>query len=284
MDLGVLLNDIHDSRSLDQPNYNFGISISSGGLPFGNTLSFDHGASNSDKPMDSSSKNRIIIEPVLACPEDYLYLASLPKRSKLDLVRSTPPETIVGLLNNNLYGVLIEDQYGVLTNKKQSTVLYQHKPMVFNDDLFQTNNINTNTEKINNNNNNTTQNSTFIPPPPPPNMPQPTLELQSSSPQPPPIPPPFNPQPKQKTSPQPETQSSNPNDQLMASIRKGVKLRKIGTPESRKRKDDDTIKDDDPVAKIVLRRKAIKADSEDEEDAKTKEDPGNIELVEDEWA
>nr|QHG11275.1 61k AcORF9 [Oryctes rhinoceros nudivirus]UBR58218.1 PP78/83 protein [Oryctes rhinoceros nudivirus]WDA64491.1 PP78/83 protein [Oryctes rhinoceros nudivirus]WDA64858.1 PP78/83 protein [Oryctes rhinoceros nudivirus]WDA64987.1 PP78/83 protein [Oryctes rhinoceros nudivirus] len=139
MDLSVLLNNLNDVQSNSEYNYNFGVTINSGHLHFGDNISSSVNLSNADKSMDSRncSVKKIIIEPILATQEDFLHLAQFPKRAKFDddIINSEVPNFVVDLINNKTRPILIRDAYGALVGPTGSTKLYQ-TPIAIDDSMF----------------------------------------------------------------------------------------------------------------------------------------------------
>lgn len=163
MDLGVLLTRINEHlANNNSPVYNYGISIGAGhnGTRFDQSqLARYSNATNEMVPRQSSS---LIIEPILAQPDDYIYLASLPqqqqnmrrrrsrnpnannvgtKRRKTNdnntddddddddnddnhIIRSTIPKKFTSL-NGQTHDVYVRDRFGRLGKHPNSTVLVQ---------------------------------------------------------------------------------------------------------------------------------------------------------------
>lgn len=129
MDLGILLNDINGRlKTMDERCYNFGITINTGRHCAWNDISKNGGISNTSQYMDAQENNRsrLIIEPILAEPMDYVYLATLPKRAKIDdsLIKSSIPDTVMDSLKEP-HKVLVYDDMGALTKNKNNTLLLQ---------------------------------------------------------------------------------------------------------------------------------------------------------------
>ena len=135
MDLGLLLKQINGNvAAMDKCNYNFGIFISSDNGGFGHNVPKCQKFAESNQRLDSqSSRGHILIEPVMATPNDYMYLATLPKRARMidncdndyPLIRSKMPTNVVDALNGHREKVLIQDPFGSHQLGENATVSYK---------------------------------------------------------------------------------------------------------------------------------------------------------------
>lgn len=315
MDLGILLNDINNARSGNKLGYNFGITISRGGLLDWNNISECNSSSISNKQMDSFERQKIIIEPVLTKPSDYLYLAELSKQAYLQdsngLIKSTIPDTIIDSQTNKRYNVLISDQYGSLTQNKDGSSELFKSHIVVDDSILGTSKSQNTASPLFSNlspaNSSISQSSassapqpsilpsSSIPPTPPPPPPFPTQTSQPSIPPVPPplpsmniLPPPPPPPPPQSISQSTTKVSNEPNtkqhqktqvvdtqDLLFSQIRAGVKLRKITETIDRNLEIDQNQTKDNSLLAILSRRIHI--------EPYDTEDDNNNQEVDDSW-
>lgn len=134
MDFGILLSDLNGRlKTMDKYNYNFGITINAGRGIAWPAIPNAQGIPNTYQRMDAQEydRSRLIIEPILAEPMDYVYLATLPKRAKVDdsLIKSSIPDTVMDSLREP-HKVLVYDDMGALTNNKKNTLLLQTPTLI----------------------------------------------------------------------------------------------------------------------------------------------------------
>ncbi|ATY70219.1 61 kDa AcORF9-like protein [Tomelloso virus] len=290
MDFGVLLQDI----SVQQSNsYNFGLSIerdllrdsilndvgssvehfhvrsiTTGNdcLPSGHNISNSQQSTNPTKSMASwcrTSGRKIIIEPILVTPDSYLQLAYTSKslQSNGQYVNSPIPQPA------RVYNILMNADTCPNTVEKSTAqvlddLLFAQKlsdtsAAIMDVDVAVTA---TDTITLADGNVEIEEMPTPIPPPPPPPPPPPvTTEIPSAPPLPPlnitvsmpsTLPPKTNPAPT----------NVDPRDELMNSIKAGVKLRPVNKDSSR---NEVTVQEPSHIASILMRRIAINPDEEE---------------------